>query len=318
MTNFSGGKSAKWEKRGLILKPDPNVDWLAGGAGPCFARLDPQNPTIAQLYVSGRDSRNRSRIGRVLFDLQKEKVVEVSNKSVLPLGTKGAFDENGTSYPYLVENHGALYMFYTGWIQGVHVRWYNDLGLATSKDGLSFKRFSRAPVIPRNNLDYIGIGSTCVIKDNEKWLMWYTRFERWGSPPDRHEHYYNIKHATSSDGIIWATRDDICIDFNDDSEYAISKPCVVKIDSKYVMWYSHRGESYRAGLACSEDGQSWRRMDERVGIDVSPCGWDSEMLCYPFVLDAGDKFYMFYNGNSYGTSGLGFAVADRKTMLEMI
>jgi len=62
------------------------------------------------------------------------------------------------------------------------------------------------------------------------------------------------------------------------------------------MWHSHRGASYRAGLAISDDGLHWKRMDGHVGIDVSETGWDSEMLCYPHVLDAGEYFYMFYNG----------------------
>jgi hypothetical protein len=59
-------------------------------------------------------------------------------------------------------------------------------------------------------------------------------------------------------------------------------------------------------------------MDNRVGIDVSETGWDSEMLCYPHVFDAGENFYMFYNGNKYGVKGLGVARAPRDAVLKMI
>ena len=85
------------------------------------------------------------------------------------------------------------------------------------------------------------------------------------------------------------------------------------------MWYSYRGgseyrtnlsQSYRIGYAESLDGLKWTRKDEQVGIDVSKSGWDSEMICYPFVLDINDRRYMFYNGNGFGKSGLGYAMLD--------
>jgi hypothetical protein len=307
-----------WTKSGCILKPTPSIAWLSNGAGPCFARIHPDDHNIAQLYVTGRDSKNRSNIGMVTFDLRDEKVLDISAQPVMPLGEKGSFDENGTSYPYIVSHDGKDYLYYTGWIQGVQVRWYNDLGVAVSTDGVTFKRISRAPLPLRNDADFIGIGSTCVIKHKSHWHMWYTRFDRWGYNPGDHEHYYNIKHAISADGIDWKTNPEVCIDFSHPDEYAIAKPCVMWIRDRFVMWYSYRGDAYRAGLAISPDGQQWRRLDERVGIMASADGWDSDMLCYPFVLARGEDFFMFYNGNGYGASGLGLARTERSTILEMI
>jgi len=307
-----------WEKRGRILEPTPSLSWLSSSAGPCFVRIHPENAHIAQIYVTGRDEYKRSNIGLVTFDLQTERVLDISTKPVLSLGEKGSFDENGTSYPYIVSHVGKDYLYYTGWIQGVQVRWYNDLGIAVSSDGVNFQRLSRAPVPLRSDLDFIGIGSTCVIKHDDIWYMWYTRFDHWGDLPGEHEHYYNIKHAVSKDGLNWRTFPRVCVDFADQGEYAIAKPCVLWLQERFVMWYSHRGESYRAGLATSPDGHVWRRMDERVGIQPSDEGWDSEMLCYPFVLANGDDFFMFYNGNGYGSTGLGLARASRSTIMEMI
>ena len=43
-------------------------------------------------------------------------------------------------------------------------------------------------------------------------------------------------------------------------------------------------------------------------IDVSDDGWDSEMICYPFVFDHKGKRYMLYNGNDYGKKGFGLAI----------
>ena len=81
------------------------------------------------------------------------------------------------------------------------------------------------------------------------------------------------------------------------------------------MWYSYRGQpsitTYRIGYAESPDGVHWSRMDEKMhSLDVSEGGWDSEMICYPYVFDHKGKRYMLYNGNGYGKTGFGLAVLE--------
>jgi hypothetical protein len=75
------------------------------------------------------------------------------------------------------------------------------------------------------------------------------------------------------------------------------------------MWYSIRGfkDLYKMGYAESTDGIHWERKDQQVGISPSDIGWDSEMICYPCVIDVKGKRYMFYNGNRHGESGFGYA-----------
>ena len=99
-------------------------------------------------------------------------------------------------------------------------------------------------------------------------------------------------------------------------EYAISRPTVIKESfDKYKMWYSYRAQSniktYRIGYAESNDGKIWIRMDKKMkDFDVSKNGWDSEMICYPFVFNHKNKYYMLYNGNKYGKSGFGIAIME--------
>jgi hypothetical protein len=80
----------------------------------------------------------------------------------------------------------------------------------------------------------------------------------------------------------------------------------------YRMWYSIRSrvEPYRIGYAESADGIVWQRRDAEAGIARSETGWDSEMVCYPCVVDAGDRRYLFYNGNRHGSTGFGCAVLE--------
>lgn len=297
----------KWEKLGCILVPNKSISWLYASAGASFALSSYKNRDFFDIYVTGRDKQGRSLIGIVKFDMSTLRILELIEDPVMGLGEKGAFDENGTSYPYLVKANSRLFMYYTGWVQGVQVPWLNGLGLATSVDGQKFERYSRAPIFHRDNDDFIGIGSSCIIYDETEFKMWYTRFERWGQNPADHRHYYNIKYAESDDGIHWTRNKKICIDFQDTSEYALSKPCVLKWQNKYLMWYSYRGKFYKIGLATSEDGLDWTRQDKLAGIDRSETGWDAEIICYPYVFAYQDYLYMLYNGNGYGASGLGLA-----------
>jgi hypothetical protein len=48
-------------------------------------------------------------------------------------------------------------------------------------------------------------------------------------------------------------------------------------------------------------------MDDRIGIDVSSTGWDSEMICYPAVITVKGRTFLFYNGNNNGETGFGVA-----------
>jgi hypothetical protein len=34
------------------------------------------------------------------------------------------------------------------------------------------------------------------------------------------------------------------------------------------------------------------------------------MMAYPFVIDINHRKYMFYNGNGFGKSGIGYAVLE--------
>ncbi|MBL7996095.1 hypothetical protein JNM05_12050 [bacterium] len=298
----------EWNKLGLILEPDIDLEWLQTWAGAsCAVPIDYDND-LYRIYVTGKDGRNRSRIGHLVLDLKNLSTRCLSSAPILELGERGSFDENGTSYPFVMFYKQKYYLYYLGWVQGIQVPWYNGLGLAISNDGINFDKYSKAPIFERNSEDYLGVGSMFIIEENNNLRMWYSRFVAWGKSEADHKHYYNIKYAESKDGIVWKRRKEICIDFIDPiHEFAIAKPAVIKLADKYCMWYSHRGESYKIGFAVSNDGTHWNRHDNLVGIDYSASGWDSEMLCYAFVFLHKETLYMLYNGNGYGSTGLGIA-----------
>jgi hypothetical protein len=79
------------------------------------------------------------------------------------------------------------------------------------------------------------------------------------------------------------------------------------------MWYSIRSTThpYRLGYAESTDGLHWIRKDDEVGIHTSSSGWDSEMICFPCVIDVAGQRYLFYNGNQHGKTGFGYAILEQ-------
>ena len=175
----------------------------------------------------------------------------------------------------------------------------------------------RYPVaLNRDEIDPYSTFAPFVLKDKGIWRMWYVSLIKWEEKNNELKHYYHIKYAESLDGINWKKEGKICIDFKNTLEYAIARPCVIKRGNTYKMLYSYRaGEknlTYRIGYAESMDGINWERMDEKMNLSISESGWDSEMVCYPYVFEYNDKLYMLYNGNGYGKTGIGLAVLEEE------
>ena len=299
---------SRWTKLGRVVVPDAEREWMATYTGPSFA-VPRHDADIVDVYMTGRDSRNRSRIGIVAIDPRRPtSPVAIGDTPVFGLGDLGAFDENGVSYPWIVEVDDVQYMYYVGWMPTVLTPFQNHVGLAVRRGGGEWRRLSRAPILPRTNDEYLSIGSTSVLREPDRWRMWYTCFQRWGRSPGEPKHEYLIKFAESADGVQWTRPNRVCIANASREEFSIGRPSVLRHDGLYHMWFSYRGAEYRIGYAWSENGVDWTRRDDLAGIDVSASGWDSEGICYSHVFRWKDAFYMIYCGNHYGRDGLGLAV----------
>jgi hypothetical protein len=136
--------------------------------------------------------------------------------------------------------------------------------------------------------------------------MWYDSADEWTT---NELPKYNIKYAESTDGIHWQRAGLVSVDYMYPGESRVSRASIVKEGGLYKMWYCYAIGSggYKMGYAESEDGLKFRRMDDKVGIDVSDNGWDSEMICYPYVFHHKGKKIMLYCGNGYGKTGFGYA-----------
>jgi hypothetical protein len=296
----------KWLKRGLLIEPPVHLPWVTSHAAVPHVQ---ENGGSLEVYFTTRDDRRRSHIAVARVDLERG-LVQVAPDPVLIPGPLGSFDDSGVMTSSLVRDGDQSYLYYQGWSLGVTVPFYVFGGCAISRRaGAPFERVSPAPVLGRNAVDPYMCSSPWVLREEDRWRMWYVSNLGWRSREEGDPRYVvHIKYAESSDGLAWERDGHVCIDFVSPGEYAISRPCVLKDGDLYRMWYSYRGDAYRIGYAESRDGLEWRRKDNDVGIDVSPEGWDSEMVEYACVFDYGGSRHMLYNGKGYGETGIGHAV----------
>ena len=296
-----------WRKLGRLFHVEALQPWMHSHAANPVARH--LKADLYRIYFSSRDSKQRSHICFVDLDIKNPfETVKVCTEPVLFPGQPGAFDDSGVSMSCLAEIDGRMHMFYLGWNLGVTVPWRNSIGLAVEQSDGRFERTSLAPLLDRCSVDPFSISYPWVLKDGSQYHMWYGSNLAWGSEQADMAHL--IKYARSENGLQWTRDGKIAVDFENDNEYAISKPCVLRDEEIWRMWYSYRGDKYRIGYAESEDGITWTRQDRKAGITVSSEGWDSEAISYPCVFDHGGQRHLLYNGNKYGLTGFGLAVYE--------
>jgi hypothetical protein len=300
----------KWVKKGLIFKPEGQYEWVTTHA--MLPITDHICGDLYRIYFSGRDKLNRSLTGYIEIDITNpQRILKLSSEPILSLGSLGAFDDNGISPTWMINYQGEKYLYYFGWNKGSLVRAAEVSGLAISKDGgESFQRFSRSPIIDRTDAEpYQILVISCILIENGIWRMWYDSADEWQTPELPR---YNIKYAESTDGITWIRKGIVSVDYKCADESRVSRASVIKENGIYKMWhcYALNTGGYQMGYAESTDGYQFERKDDCLTIQVSPSGWDSEMVCYPHVFVHRGQKIMLYCGNGYGRSGFGMAMME--------
>ena len=302
-----------WHKQGLIYQPRE-----VHGIGGSHAQV----PTVLlrddrlRIYYADRDAGGKSYTTYIdVSRADPTRVLYEHHLPILPRGTVGTFDDDGMMPGCCIRTSGELWLYYSGWNRGVTVPYRNSTGIAVSgDDGDSFSRKFEGPVLDRSPLEpYIAVTPTILVEGG-LWRMWYVSGSRWVDIDGRLEPVYHIKYADSTDGISWRRPNHRCIAPRHELE-AHSHPTVIKDGGNYHMWFCCRHSidfrdgagSYRIGYAFSADGINWSRDDAVHGVPVSESGWDSAMTCYPFVLAFDGGIHLFYNGNGFGRSGIGYA-----------
>lgn len=308
-------EAVRWTRRGLIFVPSGQGGWVNSHA---------QMPTVQvrddrlRIFFSTRPSPGVSVPAFIDVDIDDpSRIVAIHPRPLLELGAPGSFDEHGIMPTMLVERDSDVLLYYTGWSRLAGTAPYNNSsGIAISRDGgTAFERLFPGPVLSRSPREGFSATLSWIVVDAAGvWRMWYSSGTEWVQGDDRLEPVYVICQAWSRDGIEWI-RDPQPVVPQAHPLEAQSRPTILYRGGIWHMWFCHRGSTkfrdggsaYRMGYARSTDLRVWERDDRAAGINVSDSGWDSKMLAYPCVVTTPAGVLMFYNGNGFGASGLGFA-----------
>lgn len=299
----------KWNKKGLICNSDTfKLSWYRKNSMTPLPYL--LNNSTIRLYLTMCDELNIGRIGYIDLNINNpSKIIDYSRNPVLDIGAEGLFDEHGVLPTSLLKENNKLYLYYSAYQKQISIPYTIFSGLAISEDrGNTFVRTSKVPILDRTNDELFQRSAIEVMKIDNKYKMWYTSGNGWINNGIKKVPKYDIKYLMSDNLAIWQGKPQASLELKDD-EYGLTMPQVFFENNMYKMFYSIRSISkgYRLGYAESNDGISFKRMDELMKIDVSDSGFDSEMICFGKIFKTGTKTYLFYCGNNYGTGGIGYA-----------
>lgn len=304
-----------WEKKGLVH----TCNYFGTGYAQ-DAFIDPLNEKVWRIYFSTRTQDVVSYPCYIDVEAgHPEHKLFIPEKPLFEPGRRGTFDDSGITMTSIVPiDEHRKYLYYCGWNRKVSVSYSLSIGCVEVIDDRIYRKISDGPILERSIYDPIAVSAPMVIRDGDKFRMWYISFPSWEPFNGKYEPIYIIKHAVSEDGLNWKCSDHICIDSDYPGE-AIGRPWVILDEGIYKMWFSTRGiENYRnkdgqhymIGYAESSDGLNWTRRPDKFSFPLSENGWDSEMLEYASVKRFGNKYFMLYNGNAFGKTGFGYAVEE--------
>ncbi|MBQ2645515.1 hypothetical protein IJG14_08110 [bacterium] len=304
----------KWKKLGRLYYIENLCEELFSHcANPLPVHLEND---IYRVYFSGRDIKNRSSVGAVDIDIVKRQIIQEYKTPFFKCGKENSFYEDGVSIGNCYEANGEKYILFMGWQTKNKTHWRGDIGQLKLNYDYSLILSNEQPYITTDEIDKISLSYPWVEKINDnKYLMYYGSTINWQS--ENGEMIHVINYAVSNDGINWQKKG-LAVPYEYGMVQAFSRPSVIKIKNNYNMWVSSRGPKgiakYRIYHSKSADGINWEKITDNksAGIDVSNSGWDSEMVCYPYVFKHKNNIFMLYNGNGYGKTGFGIAILEEE------
>jgi len=289
-----------WEKLGQIYQVNnKNPYLLTHASNPLASHL---KNDIFRIYYNGRDKENKSSVSYVDIDIISKTIINDPKTPILTYGRENSFYSHGISIGNIWEQDGKSYIGFMGWQIRGNNHWVGDIGKFEIKDGKAKKP---TLLLGLSKEDPVSLSYPHIEYENGVYKMWYGSTIDWTS--ENGEMIHVLKYATSSDCKTWNLKGS-SLPYILGKAQAFSRPTLINIKNKKHMWYSYRsgdGTLYRIGHSQRENNQF--ELNPSPNLDVSSKGWDSEMVCYPFVFEHKNEIYMLYNGNNHGVEGFGLA-----------
>jgi hypothetical protein len=228
------------------------------------------------------------------------------DRPAISLGSSGAFDDTHVFAPCVAFEKGVYWLWYCGSRGAVPERVFR-LGLATSNDGVHFKRSDANPVYAftdgkRSILTpaLLRRPDGSALRERGRLRLWFSS-TYFGGKDGRH----TLHETSSADGVRWLPPSEAQLEH-------VYAPTVVKEGSRYRMWFTDvRTEPWSFRTADSGDGRRWNVRREPVMIVDQR--WETGRLIYPTVLKA-DGIYLMWYGSYWSAhpnkTAIGFAVSE--------
>jgi len=304
--------------------------------------VDIDNDGFWRIYYSHRDAFNRSYIS--YFDVEPgypDNILDFGFSFVLQHGKVGQVDTAGVMATSIMTIDDTKFLYYIGWSKRTDVPYFNTTCLATYKIGdeidwgyrcgITPNFIKQGPILSPDLIDsgYSGTMRPFYDYDTNRYYGFYLSCNEWININDIQGPIYDIKRAHSVDGYKWH-KDGITSLPLGEGEGGISSTNIIQEGSdlskaiSYKMWFSVRGKdnfrrgikddkTYRIKYAESIDLVNWERgKDESLFLlpTEDPYDWDGIMTCYPYIIEYQGTLFMFYNGNGFGQSGIGYATYE--------
>ena len=228
---------------------------------------------------------------------------------VVPRGIAGSWDDRFTDPGAVVYYDGMFHMFRNGF-RGFPAA--SQVGYVTSPDGYTWTKQGEEPVFETKDVPYAKIAmyaSSALVEEDGTWVIYFYTWDSSAFPSSG-----DIGRATAPNPTgPWTPGADLVLKPGPASAWDgkhVLAPHVLKIDDRYVMYYSgyDRSGTQWIGMATSADGVKWEKYNDSTTTDAaftesdpvlktSEAGkWDAGLVHQPRVFQTADGWVMFYRG----------------------
>jgi predicted GH43/DUF377 family glycosyl hydrolase len=226
---------------------------------------------------------------------------------VISLGQAGQFDDMHIFAPCVGKENGRWYLWYPGSRGEVADRIFR-LGLATSDDGVHYKKNARGAVFEFAD-GRRSILTPTVLRDAEGSLIRENgKLRLWFSGVDLRKGGHALYEVTGTAPDEWGQVSEPLLR----SCYA---PSVLKEDDGYRMWFTDVSvPHWLIRHAWSKDGREWNV--EKTPSVIVDQGWEERLVIYPAVVKVNGVYLMWYSSyywwnaeDGWRKTAIGFAVS---------
>lgn len=241
---------------------------------------------------------------------------------VLDIGTEGAWDDNYAWGASVVYDDGTFYMFYTG---RDHDTYQEDIGVATSTDGIVFTKYGSNPILEHGGGGWKNYhlchADVAWDPENDVWVMLVSGME--GAGATGHESIGRYYASDAEFPYTWHEDDgNPVIDYGEQAgidDYHSYHPSIYpsEVDGSWYVYYtaaiqySVTGRTLaRATTDSLYDGTFTKDANNPIIGRGSSDRWDHNETLMPCnIFKINNKYALYYVGEGITGNGLGLALS---------